>query len=280
MSVVMDGKAVAAVLRGEVLAQAEKYKAEHGRKIGLAVILVGNDPASQIYVNNKIKACAECGIESFHFTLPEDSKQEDVLELIAKLNSDDKVQGILIQLPLPKHLDEITVTQAVAPKKDVDGFCYENVGKLVAGRPAVCSCTPYGVVYLLKYYGITIEGKKAVILGRSNIVGKPLAALLTNENATVTLCHRKTPDIKEIASKADILISAVGSPHFVTADMVKEGAVVVDVGINRTIERICGDVEFDEVSKKASYITPVPGGVGPMTIASLMHNVIYLANVK
>lgn len=278
MTVIMDGKAVAAALRAEVKSQAEEYQRVRGKKAGLAVILVGDDPASAIYVKNKIKACEECGIKSFHYSLDASVTQDELLKLIDELNQNPDVQGILVQLPLPAHLNATTVTQAISPKKDVDGFCYENLGRLAAGSRGVCSCTPYGIMYLLKTYGIDPAGKNAVVIGRSNIVGKPISYMLTNADATVTLCHSKTRDLKSITQNADILVVAMKKTRYVTGDMIKPGAVVVDVGINRTESGIAGDVDFDSVNGIASYLTPVPGGVGPMTIASLMKNLIICAN--
>ena len=249
--------------------------AEEGKKVALAVIQGGNDPASSVYVRNKKNACAYIGIESLSYELPEETTEEELLSLIEKLNADTQVHGILCQLPLPKHIDEDKVIKAISPKKDVDGFHPQNVGALVIGEQGFVSCTPAGIIQLLKRSNIEIEGKHCVVIGRSNIVGKPMSLLLLRENATVTICHSRTKNIKEICREADILIVAIGKPQFIGADYVKDGAVVIDVGIHRDENnKLCGDVKYDEVEPKASYITPVPGGVGPMTIAMLMHNCV------
>lgn len=267
----IDGKAVSASLRAEIKAETDKLS----EKPGLAVILVGDDPASQTYVKNKKNACDQVGFYSEEYRLDKSTTQQELLELIDKLNHDDKINGILVQLPVPKHIDETAVIQAIAPEKDVDAFGYQNVGRIMVGNFDFVPCTPAGVMELLKAYNIDVAGKNAVIIGRSNIVGKPQAMLLLHQNATVTIAHSKTKDLAEVTRGADILISAVGKAKFVTADMVKQGAVVIDVGINRDENgNLCGDVDFENVKDKASYITPVPGGVGPMTITMLMKNTL------
>lgn len=277
----IDGKAVAAEIRAEIKIRSEVLEESYGIRPGLAVILVGNDPASQVYVRNKIKACEETGIRSFEYFLPENTKQGKVVALIRKLARDKDVHGILVQLPLPKHLDTKGILRYIPVEKDVDGFSAENLGRLAMQEHGTVACTPYGVMELLKRYNIPIAGKNAVVVGRSNIVGKPMAMLLLNANATVTVCHSKTQNLKEVCSRADILVAAIGKPKFITADMVKEGAVVVDVGINRLENgKLCGDVDFDAVKDKVSFITPVPGGVGPMTIAMLMVNACNAAEAK
>lgn len=274
MANIINGKEISAKIREELKEEASKMAV----RPGLAVILVGEDPASQVYVRNKEKACTELGYYSEKYTLPSDTKMDDLLDLIDVLNKSEKIHGILVQLPLPKHLDEEKVILAIDPCKDVDAFHPVNVGKIMIGNHSFLPCTPAGVMELLKYSGIDVNGKDCVVIGRSNIVGKPQAMLLLHENATVTICHSRTKDLKEVCSRADILVSAVGRAGFVTADMVKEGAVVIDVGINRNEEgKLCGDVLFDEVEPKASYITPVPGGVGPMTITMLMKNTLTAA---
>lgn len=271
----IDGKAHSAAMRAEL----KEKIAAHAAKIGLAVVLVGDDPASQVYVRNKIKACEEVGIASFSYRLPEETKESELLDLIASLNEDEKINGILVQLPLPGHINADRVLKAISSEKDVDGFGAENLGLLAKGTPATISCTPFGIMKLLEREGITVSGKRAVVLGRSNIVGKPMAMLLLNADATVTVCHSKTKEVNSICAEADILIAAVGKAHFVTEDMIKENAVVIDVGINRDANgKLCGDVD-PSVAKKASYLTPVPGGVGPMTITMLLWNT-YLAAVR
>ena len=275
---IIDGKALAAELRGEVRERAEQYREERGREIGLAVVLVGEDPASQVYVRNKIKACEEVGIKSYSYHLPAETTQQQLEDLIDELVADKNVHGILVQLPLPKHLDEQRALRRIPPAKDVDGFCAENVGNLAMNRETIVACTPNGVMKMLEKYGIDPAGKNAVVLGRSNIVGKPMAMLLLNANATVTVCHSKTKNLKEICAAADILVVAIGRAKFVTADMVKEGAVVIDVGMDRDENgKLCGDVDFEAVKEKASFITPVPGGVGPMTITMLLFNTVVAA---
>ncbi len=278
MSILIDGKMLAAKLRGELKEKVALFKAEKG-EIGLAVVLVGEDPASQVYVRNKIKACEDVGIRSFSYHLPAESTQKEVESLIAELVASDKVDGILVQLPLPKHLDERKILKLIPPAKDVDGFCAENVGNLAMNRETIVACTPFGVMKMLEEYGIDPKGKSAVVLGRSNIVGKPMAMLLVNADATVTVCHSKTENLKEVCAGADILVVAIGRPKFVTADMVKKGAVVIDVGMDRDENgKLCGDVDFENVKEKASYITPVPGGVGPMTITMLLYNTYIAAS--
>lgn len=254
---------------------------EHGITPGLAVVIVGDDPASRVYVNNKKKACAECGIYSEEYALPEETTQEELLSLIDTLNKKSDISGILVQLPVPKHIDETTIINAIDPKKDVDAFHPINVGKIMVGNFDFVPCTPAGVMELIKESGIEISGKECVVVGRSNIVGKPQAMLLLHQNGTVTICHSRTKDLKEHTKKADILVVAVGIPNFVTGDMIKEGAVVIDVGINRLEnKKLCGDVEFESAEKVAGAITPVPGGVGPMTIAMLMKNTVKAAELN
>ncbi|MDE6731486.1 MAG: bifunctional methylenetetrahydrofolate dehydrogenase/methenyltetrahydrofolate cyclohydrolase FolD [Oscillospiraceae bacterium] len=274
---IIDGKAVSAAVKEQVRAEIERDCI----KAGLAVVIVGDDPASRVYVNNKKKACELCGIKSFEYALPAETTQEELLELVDTLNNDDNVDGILVQLPLPKHLDEGAVIERISPKKDVDAFHESNVGKIMIGSYAFLPCTPAGCMELIHSTGVDVAGKECVVIGRSNIVGKPMAMLLLHENGTVTVCHSKTKNLAEVCARADILVAAVGRPNFVTADMVKEGAVVIDVGINRLENgKLCGDVKFDEVSEKAGWITPVPGGVGPMTIAMLMKNTLTAAKQK
>lgn len=279
MSTIIDGKALAAKMRVEIKERAAQYKAERGKEIGLAVVLVGEDPASQVYVRNKIKACEEVGIKSFSYHLPAETSQEQLCGLIDELAEAENIQGILVQLPLPKHIDERAVLRRIPTKKDVDGFSAENVGNLAMNRETIAACTPYGVMKMLEAYGIDPKGKSAVVLGRSNIVGKPMAMLLLNADATVTVCHSKTKNLKEVCAGADILVVAIGRAKFVTADMVKEGAVVIDVGMDRDENgKLCGDIDFEGVKNKASYITPVPGGVGPMTITMLLYNTVLTAS--
>ena len=274
MAIILDGKALAKKLRAQVAQEA----AQLPRKPGLAVILVGDDPASRLYVSNKEKDCAQCGFLSFEHKLPAETSQEELLSLISRLNDDPAVDGILVQLPVPAHIDGKALLSAIRPDKDADAFHPENEGKMLTGQPPVWPCTPYGVMELLSEYGIDPAGKRCVVVGRSNIVGKPMAMLLLRADGTVTVCHSKTPDLKAETEKADILVSAVGCRELITADMVKEGAAVIDVAMNvRPEGGFCGDVDFDAVSQKAAYITPVPGGVGPMTRAVLMQNVLALA---
>lgn len=271
---IIDGKAVSTAVKDEVKNEVEQLK-KSGSVPCLAVVLVGNDPASKVYVGNKKKACEYCGIKSLEYLLDENTTEEELLSLINVLNNDSAVNGILVQLPLPKHINEEHIINSIVPSKDVDAFHPVNVGKIMIGNPDFLPCTPAGVMEMLKKYNIETCGKDCVIIGRSNIVGKPMAMLMLAANSTVTVCHSKTANIKEKCKNADIIIAAVGKAGFVTADMVKDGAVVIDVGINRNSEgKLCGDVDFESVSQKASYITPVPGGVGPMTIATLMKNTL------
>lgn len=277
MSRIIDGKAIAAQIKEE-LKEEVALLGKDGVTVGLAVILVGDDAASSIYVNNKKKACEYVGIRSVSYELSKDTSQEELLALIDRLNHDDTVNGILVQLPLPAHIDEETVITAISPDKDVDGFHTESAGRLLVGKKGFLPCTPAGIIQLIRWSGFTIEGKECVVIGRSNIVGKPMAVLLLRENGTVTVAHSKTENLKEVASRADILVVAVGKQKFITADYVKEGAVVIDVGIHRLEgKKMCGDVDFDDVQEKAAAITPVPGGVGPMTIAMLMANCVEAA---
>lgn len=258
-----------------------RLKAEHGITPGLAVVIVGDDPASRVYVNNKKKACELVGFKSEEYALPEQTTQEDLLNLVKELNNKQDINGILVQLPLPKHLDDKAVIEAINPLKDVDAFHAVNVGKIMLGEYDFLPCTPAGVMEMLHAYDIPVCGKNCVVIGRSNIVGKPMAMLLLHENATVTICHSRTKNLSEVCSKADILVAAVGKPKFVTEDMVKDGAVVIDVGMDRDENgRLCGDVDFENVKQKCSYITPVPGGVGPMTIATLMKNTLKAAKIQ
>ncbi len=274
MTQIIDGKAISAAIKDELKAEVESLKGE-GTQICLAVIQVGNDPASAVYVGNKKKACAYIGIDSLAYELPEETTQEELLKLIAELNDKGEVNGILVQLPLPDHIDEDEVIRAIEPKKDVDGFHPQSVGALCIGQPGFVSCTPAGIIQLLKRSGIEIAGKECVVIGRSNIVGKPMALLLLRENGTVTVAHSKTKNLQEITKRADILVVAVGRPKMITREYVKEGAVVIDVGIHRNENnKLCGDVDYDDVAPICSAITPVPGGVGPMTIAMLMHNCV------
>lgn len=272
---ILDGKALSAKIKENL---AEEIK-EKGIKPGLAVIIVGNDPASRVYVNNKKKACEVCGIYSEEHALPESTTEEELLSLIASLNKRSDIHGILVQLPLPKGIDSEKVLLAIDHRKDVDAFHPVNVGKIMIGDYDFLPCTPAGVMELIHLTGIEVSGKECVVVGRSNIVGKPQAMLLLHENGTVTICHSRTKNLAEVCRRADILVAAVGKPRFITADMVKNGAVVIDVGMNRVDGKLCGDVDFDEVSKKASAITPVPGGVGPMTIAMLMKNTVRAAQL-
>ncbi len=271
---IIDGKKISQEIKDELKEKVTALKAE-GKSICLAVIQVGSDPASSVYVGNKKKACAYIGIESLAYELPEETTQEELLALVRKLNGDSKVNGILVQLPLPKHIDENAVIQTISPEKDVDGFNEKNVGALCVGSKGFVSCTPLGIIQLLKRSGIEISGKHCVVIGRSNIVGKPMSLLLLRENGTVTICHSRTQNLKEITKQADILIAAVGKPKFVDETFVKEGAAVIDVGIHRNENnKLCGDVDFEKVAPHTSAITPVPGGVGPMTIAMLMYNCV------
>ena len=278
MAQIIDGKAVSAAVKQEVADETAKLRDEKGLKVGLAVVIVGNDPASRVYVNNKKKACEAVGFQSYEYALDENTTQEQLLDLVNVLNRDDRVNGILVQLPLPKHIDEKAVINAISPDKDVDAFHPINVGKIMIGEYSFLPCTPAGVMRLIESTGTDITGKQCVVIGRSNIVGKPQAMLLLQKNGTVTICHSKTNNLKEICLGADILVVAIGRANFVTGDMIKEGAVVIDVGMNRLENgKLCGDVEFESAEKKASFITPVPGGVGPMTIAMLMKNTLTAA---
>lgn len=273
----IDGKLVSAYIKDTVKEKTAELKVA-GKEITLAVIIVGDDPASRVYVNNKKKACEYVGFRSLEYALPAETTEDELISLIEKLNNDSSVNGILCQLPVPAHINDEKVIDAISPEKDVDGFSKINVGKLWVGDYDLAACTPMGVMELLRYYNIEISGKNCVIIGRSNIVGKPMAALLLEENGTVTVCHSRTKNLAEVTTKADILVAAVGRAGFVTADMVKEGAVVIDVGINRNASgKLCGDVDFENVKEKVSYITPVPGGCGPMTIALLMKNTLIAA---
>ena len=276
MATIMDGKALSKKIREQVKEEVDRLKQKNIFP-KLAVIMVGEDPASKVYVRNKSKACSDTGIEYEEFLLDENTSMDELLKIIKELNERKDVHGILLQSPIPKPLDIYTAFETIDFRKDVDGFHPVNIGRLALKRQTFISCTPHGVMKLLEEYNINLKGANVVILGRSNIVGKPLSQCLLNEDATVTICHSKTKNIEEITKNADILISAIGKPKFVTADMIKEGAVVIDVGINRLETEIVGDVDFEEISKKASYITPVPGGVGPMTIAMLLHNVVIAA---
>lgn len=270
----IDGKAISLSLRESMKPRAAEFEKRYGRKIGLAVVKVGNDPASEVYVRNKIKACAEVGLKSFSYDLPEDTPEAALIELIDTLNVDPAVDGILVQLPLPKSINEKKVLARILPEKDADGFHVVNAGGLMLGLPCTKPCTPAGIIELIKSTGVSIAGKNAVVIGRSNIVGKPVAMLLLAENATVTICHSKTTDLKEHTSRADILVAAIGKKEFVKGDMIKPGAIVIDVGMNRSEGKLYGDVDFAQASEKASFITPVPGGVGPMTITMLLDNTI------
>lgn len=272
----IDGKAVSSKIRDEITADAAAFEKNNGRKIGLAVVLVGENPASKVYVRSKILACEQTGIASFEYYLPETSTTEQVLEVVRALNADDKVDGLLVQLPLPKGIDEKRVLSEVSPKKDVDGFHAVNAGNLLLGNPCLSACTPTGIMELIKSTGESVEGKHAVVIGRSNIVGKPVALMLLAANATVTVCHSKTKDLEKYTRDADILVVAIGVKEFVTGDMIKKGAIVIDVGMNRA-DKLYGDVHFESASAVAGYITPVPGGVGPMTITMLLRNTVKAA---
>jgi methylenetetrahydrofolate dehydrogenase (NADP+)/methenyltetrahydrofolate cyclohydrolase len=281
MANLINGKAVSAAVREAVKKETEELLDNHGIHPGLAVILVGNDPASQVYVRNKQRACEEVGFHPFEYRMNENTTQEQLLDLIGVLNKDNKVNGILVQLPLPEHIDEQAIIHAISPLKDVDAFHPVNVGKIMIGDYDFLPCTPAGIMELIASTGVDITGKQCVVVGRSNIVGKPMAMLLLQKNGTVTICHSRTKNLKEICAGADILVVAIGKPNFITADMVKEGAVVIDVGINRMEDgKLCGDVDFAAVEPKAGYITPVPGGVGPMTIAMLMRNTLHAAKMQ
>ena len=280
MAQIIDGKRISAEIRAAIAEQTSAFKSERGYAPGLAVIIVGEDPASQVYVRNKKRACEEVGFYSESYELPADTAQDELLSLIDRLNADENIHGILCQLPLPKHLDETAVLLRIKPEKDVDAFHPYNVGKIMIGDYNFLPCTPAGVMALIERSGIEVAGKSCVVIGRSNIVGKPMAMLLLHANGTVTICHSKTKNLKEICADADILVAGIGKANFVTADMVKDGAVIIDVGINRLDNgKLCGDVNFSEVEPKVSYITPVPGGVGPMTITMLMQNTLTAARV-
>ena len=274
---IIDGKKTAADIRAELKVRAAAFEERYHKKVGLAVVLIGEDPASQVYVRNKIRGCEDAGIRSFAHYLPADVTQEGAEELVRSLAADDAVHGILVQLPLPGHLDAERILACIPAAKDVDGFSAENIGRLALHEEGTVACTPLGVMELLRRYGVETRGRRAVVIGRSNIVGRPMALLLLNADATVTVCHSRTVGLAEECARADILVAAIGKPNFVTADMVKEGAVVIDVGINRVDGKLTGDVDYASVSKKASLITPVPGGVGPMTIAMLLSNAISCA---
>lgn len=280
MATRINGKEVSAKLRIDLKKQVEEFIQKKGVTPGLAVVLVGDDPASAVYVRNKHRACAEVGIRSDVYTLPKETTEEELLDLLARLNQDETVHGILVQLPLPRHISEESVIHAIRPDKDVDAFHPENVGKIMLGRYNFLPCTPAGVMELLRHYNIKIEGQNCVVIGRSNIVGKPQALLLTEANGTVTVCHSRTKDLAEITRRADIIVVAIGRPRFLTRDMVKEGATVIDVGINRLPDgSLCGDADFDAIEPIAAAITPVPGGVGPMTITMLLENTLRAAEV-
>lgn len=277
---IISGKEVSEAVKLRVADEVKELKTK-GIEPCLAVILVGDDPASRVYVNNKKKACEFCGIRSLEYVLPAETTQDELVALVEKLNEDKTVNGILCQLPLPKHLDEKTILNLIRPEKDVDAFHPENVGHIMIGDFNFLPCTPAGIMEMLRYEKINLDGKNCVVIGRSNIVGKPMAMLMLKENATVTICHSRTKNLKEIVAGADVIVAAVGRPNFVTADMVKDGAVIIDVGINRMDDgKLCGDVDFEACKEKASYITPVPGGVGPMTIATLMQNTITATKIQ
>ena len=278
---IIDGKKVSAEVKSKVKKQTEELIARHGITPGLAVVIVGDDPASRVYVNNKKKACEAVGFKSEEYALPAETSQEELLELVNTLNGKKDINGILVQLPLPKHLDDKSVIAAISSEKDVDAFHAVNVGKIMLGEYDFLPCTPAGVMEMLHQYEIPVEGKQCVVIGRSNIVGKPMGMLLLHENGTVTICHSRTKNLKEACLRADILVVAIGKAKFITADMVKDGAVVIDVGMNRDENgKLCGDVDFENVKDKCSYITPVPGGVGPMTIATLMKNTIKACKIQ
>ena len=280
MAQIIDGKAVSAKVKESVRKEAEELK-KQGVEIGLAVVIVGNNSASRVYVNNKKKACEEVGFNSYEYALPEETTEAELLELVEKLNNDDKVNGILVQLPLPEQINENAIINAIRPEKDVDAFHPQNVGHIMIGDFSFLPCTPAGVMELIAETGVDVCGKSCVVIGRSNIVGKPMGMLLLHKHGTVTICHSRTKDLAKVCAGADILVAAVGKAKFVTPDMVKEGAVVIDVGMNRDENgKLCGDVDYDACFDKAGYITPVPGGVGPMTIAMLMKNTLTAAKIR
>jgi len=279
--IIINGKEIAAKVRSALKVEVDTLKATHGVTPGLAVVLVGENPASKVYVRNKTAACIEVGMRSFQHLLPEDTKQEDILGLIRDLNEAKDVHGILVQMPLPPHINPAAILEAISPDKDADGFHPYNMGRLMAGAPSLQPCTPMGIMRLIEHTGADISGKDAVVVGRSNIVGKPVALMLLARSATVTICHSKTTDIRERISRADIVVAALGKPEFIKGDWIKQGAVVIDVGINRLSSgRLVGDVEFEGASKRAAFITPVPGGVGPMTIAMLLQNTVTAARAR
>ena len=280
MAIILDGNSIGAKLRESIAVEVQELKSKYAVYPGLAVVIVGEDPASKVYVGRKHKACEDSGIHSVVIRMPETTTEDEVLKEIALLNNDPKINGILVQLPLPKHIDTEKVLDQIRSDKDVDGFHPLNVGNLSIGREGLVPCTPHGVIKMLEISGIPIEGKKAVIIGRSNIVGKPMANLLLSRNATVTICHSRTKDLPEVARQADILVAAIGKPNFVTPDMVKPGATVIDVGINRVGEKLVGDVDFAAVKEIAGTITPVPGGVGPLTIAMLLFNTVKATKIQ
>ena len=275
---IIDGRLIAQNIKSDLKKEIENLKLK-GINPGLAVILVGEDSASKVYVRNKKKCCDELGIFSKEFCFPENTSEKEILDLIEKLNHDEKINGILVQLPLPSHINQKVITESILPEKDVDAFHSSTIGNLLTNHTKLLPCTPAGIIEIFHRENISLTGKHCVVIGRSNIVGKPVAMLLMQENGTVTICHSRTKNLAEVCRRADILVAAVGKPHFITADMVKDGAVVIDVGMNRVDGKLCGDVDFDEVSKKASAITPVPGGVGPMTIAMLMKNTVRAAQL-
>ena len=280
MAIRIDGKKISADVKAKVTEDVAALKTQ-GISVGLAVVIVGDNPASRVYVNSKKKACALCGMESYEYALPQETTEEELLDLVARLNADEKVNGILVQLPLPKQIDENKVIAAIRPDKDVDAFHASNVGKIMIGAFDFLPCTPAGCMDLIDSTGVSIEGKRCVVIGRSNIVGKPMAMLLMHRNGTVTICHSRTQNLKEICREADILVVAIGRANFVTGDMIKPGAVVIDVGMNRLPDgKLCGDVNFEEADAVAGYLTPVPGGVGPMTIATLMRNTVTAAKIQ
>lgn len=281
MAKIIDGKSISQEIREEIKLEAEEFYVNHGKRAGLAVVIVGEDPASQVYVRNKKKACGDVGMYSEVYELPKETTEQELIELIKTININDKINGILVQLPLPKHIDEEKIILSIDPMKDVDAFHPENVGRIMIGNHHFLPCTPAGVMELIHRSNIEVAGKKCVVIGRSNIVGKPMAMLLLHANGTVSICHSKTKDLASITKEADILVASIGKANFVTADMVKEGAVVIDVGINRLPDgKLCGDVDFEAVAAKASYITPVPGGVGPMTITMLLKNTLTAAKLQ